>query len=430
MILTTNQASFSSHSLPGPDDITRVQLPNGITVLARSNFNSPSVVISGYLTAGSLFESDEKLGLASFTASALMRGTAQHSFQEIYDKLESVGASLGFNGGVHTTGFGGKCLVEDLEMLVALLTEILTQPVFPDEQIERLRAQFLTGLAIRAQDTAEMASLAFDQIIYVDHPYARPEDGYPETIQSIRREDLIEFHRKYYGGRGMVMSIVGAIQPLEGVELVTRMLGDWDNPGQPIPLELPHLTALTKIQSRTVEIPGKFQSDIVIGTAGPARRAPDYLAANLGNSILGQFGMMGRIGDVVREQAGLAYYASSSLNGGSGPGSWEISAGVDPANVKRAIELICAEIARFTREPVSTEELDDNQANFIGRLPLSMESNGGVSASLVNLERYDLGLDYYHRYPDLVRAITVDQILAAAQHYFDPERLGIAVAGP
>ncbi|HZD55272.1 MAG TPA: insulinase family protein, partial [Anaerolineales bacterium] len=154
------------YSLPGPEDISRSELPNGIIVLARPNFNSPSVVISGYLPVGNLFDSDEKLGLASFTASALMRGTARRSFQEIYMALESSGASLGFNGGTHTTGFGGKALVEDLDLLLEILNESLRHPSFPVDQVERLRAQILTGLSIQAQDTREMSSLAFDKITY------------------------------------------------------------------------------------------------------------------------------------------------------------------------------------------------------------------------------------------------------------------------
>jgi predicted Zn-dependent peptidase len=127
----------------------------------------------------------------------------------------------------------------------------------------------------------------------------------------------------------------------------------------------------------------------------------------LGNSILGQFGMYGRIGDVVREQAGLAYYAYSSLAGGPGPGPWSISAGVDPANVDQAIDLILAEVSRFVNEPVSDEELENSRANFIGRLPLFIESNA-VAGALVNLERYQLGQiitivkfvapNYTHRY--------------------------------
>jgi zinc protease len=140
--------------------------------------------------------------------------------------------------------------------------------------------------------------------------------------------------------------------------------------------------------------------------------------------------MMGRIGEAVREKAGLAYYASSSLSGGSGPGPWEVSAGVDPENVDQAIELIIQEIRRFTSEPVSPEELADSQANYIGRLPLSMESNSGVASSLTNLERYNLGLDYYHRYPELVRGVTPEMVLEISRRYLDPDRLGIAVAGP
>ncbi len=417
-------------SLPGPEDTTRVELPNGIVVLSRANFNSPSVVLQGYLPAGSLFDPEEKLGLADFTSAALMRGAGQRSFQEIYDALESVGASLGFGGGTHTTGFSGRALAEDLDTLLSLLAEALRQPAFPADQVERLRAQLLTGLAIRAQDTADMASLNFDKIVYDGHPYGRPEDGYPETVGAIGRDDLAQFHHKHYGPRAMLIVLVGAVQPEAAVDKVARALGEWQNPLQPESPALPAAPSLQETVVRKATIPGKSQADLVMGAAGPERRAPDYLAASLGNSVLGLFGMYGRIGEVVRERAGLAYYAYSSLSGGPGPGPWYVTAGVDPANVDQAIELIQAEIARFTSEPVMPEELEDSQANFIGRLPLSMESNSGVAGALLNLERYGLGLDYYRRYPGLVSAVTRQQVLEAARSYLHPEKLGISVAGP
>lgn len=425
-----NDTPSATFSLPGPDDITRVELPNGIVILTRPNFNSPSVTISGQLGVGGLFDTDEKLGIADFTASALMRGTQYRSFQQIYDTLESAGASMGWEGGTHTTSFGGKALAEDLDMLLGLLAEVLLAPIFPTDDTERLRAQLLTSLAIRAQDTADMASLAFDQLVYAGHPYSRPEDGYPATIQAITRDDLIAFHRRYYGPQGMVIVVVGAVAPAEVVDKVTRALGAWENSGQPHTPELPPLSPLGELLRRNVTIAGKSQADLVMGAAGPERNAPVYLAAALGNNVLGQFGLMGRIGDVVREKAGLAYYAHSSLSGGLGPGPWSVSAGVDPESVERAIDLIRQEIARFVSEPVSADELSDSQANFVGRLPLSLESNSGVAGALLNLERYQLGLDYYRRYPDLVRAVTVENVLEAAQSYLDPDRLGIAVAGP
>lgn len=427
---TRRSSPGGSHTLPGGDDITRAVLPNGIVVLARPNFNSPSVVVNGYLAAGSLSDPDEQLGLAGFTAEALMRGTQGRSFQEIYDLLETVGASLGISGGTHTTGFSGKALAEDLDLLLGLLAESLRGPSFPDDQVERLRARLLTGLAIRAQDTGEMASLTADLIVYPGHPYSRPDDGYPETIQAITRAHLADFHRQNFGPRGMVLSVVGAVDPQQAVERTAAVLGDWHNPEQAQVVKLPPVPALAEPRRRKVDIPGKYQADIVVGASGMERRDPAYMAASLGNNILGQFGMMGRVGEAVREKAGLAYYAYSSLSSGMGPGPWSVTAGVDPANVDRAVDLIQQEIRRFASEPVTAEELADSQSNFIGRLPLSLESNGGVASALVNLERYDLGLDYYRQYPDLVRAVTIDQVLETARRFLDPERLAVAVAGP
>jgi zinc protease len=420
----------NQHSLPGADDITRVVLPNGTTVLARTNFNSPSVVIGGYLPCGSLFDSDEKLGLADFTAGGLLRGSEKRDFQQIFNDLESAGANLSFSAGGHTAGFTGRCLSEDLPLLFDLLADALRCPTFPSEQVERLRAQFLTGLAIRAQDTAEMASLTFDQIVFKGHPYARPDDGWPETIQAITRDDLADFHHTHYGPRGLVLAIVGAVEPKTIAGQVAEVLGDWTNPSQPELPALPELKSLKNSVTRKVKIPGKSQADIDIGTSGPRRKDPEFMPASLGNSVLGQFGMAGRIGEVVRQKSGLAYYASSSLSAGIGPGAWDVSAGVNPGNVQKARDLICNEIARFVEKGVTEEELADSQSNFIGRLPLSLESNAGVVNALMNIERFDLGLDYYRCYAELVRAVTPEDVLATASKYLHPDKLAVAIAGP
>ena len=187
---------------------------------------------------------------------------------------------------------------------------------------------------------------------------------------------------------------------------------------------------MTESVKEHISLSGKSQTDIVVGVLGLTRRSPDYMAASLGNSILGQFGMMGRIGDVVREQSGLAYYASSNLSAGVGPGTWEVSAGVNPANVEKALELIVAEIRLFIEQGVSPEELQDSQDNFVGRLPLTMESNAGVANSLLNIERHELGLDYYRHYEELVRAVTSEMVLETARKYLNPDRLAIATCGP
>jgi zinc protease len=227
----------------------------------------------------------------------------------------------------------------------------------------------------------------------------------------------------------MVIVVAGGIAANEIIDLVEKYFGDWQ-PG--IHTERNGIAMVEKpmrsIRSH-VTIAGMSQTDLVMGTLGPYRTSPDYLPAAVGNNILGQFGMMGRIGDVVREKAGLAYYASTSLNSWKQLGSWEVSAGVNPDNLQKAIDLITSEITRFVNEPVTEEEISDSKSNFIGRLPLLMESNGGVAGSLLNIERFQLGLDYYRQYPAKVQAVSKDQVLETARKYLDPDALVIASAG-
>lgn len=417
------------HSLPGPEDIARKVLSNGIVVLARSNFNSPSVVISGYIAAGSYLDPLEKLGLSHFTASALTRGTQNATFQQIFNQLESVGASLGFGASVHNTSFSGRALAEDLPQLIRLLADCLRRPTFPQEYFSRLQSQLLTSLSIRAQDTMEMAAITFDRLLFGDHPYGRPEDGFIETIQKIEQKDLVEFHRQFYHPRGLVIVVVGAVEPETAFDVIEKALGDWQNPAQIQSAQLPELIAPTRLQREHIELPEKSQTDLTLGMLGPKRKSPDYLAASLGNNVLGQFGMMGRIGEVVREKAGLAYDASTSLNAWIDGGSWEVSAGVNPVNLQKAIDLIIKELKHFIEEPVTAEELGDSQANYIGRLPLSLESNAGVANSILNLERFDLGLDYFQRYAQTIQAVTPAAILEVSRRYIHPEALVIVSAG-
>lgn len=417
-------------ALPSPDDITREVLPNGITILARSNFNSPSLTIRGYLISGSLFDPADKLGLSYLTASGLMTGTARNDFQSLYNEIESVGARMGFSAGTLSTSFSAHCLTEDLDLMLGLIADSLRTPVFPDREFNRQKIQMLTGLAIRAQDTASMAALLFDQAVYAGHPYENPDEGFIETVQTIERENVVEFYKRTFGPKGMTIAIVGAVEPERAVNAVKAALGDWQNPQQePLP-ELPPLAPIAKTIRKSISIPGKSQADLVMGCQGPDRLSPDYFPLRIGNNILGEFGMMGRLGKSVREEAGLAYYAYSSLSASLGPGAWEMIAGVNPRNIEQTIQLITAQAQQFVSEPVSEEELSNSKSNFLGRMPLLLESNGGVAVSLLNMERFNLGLDYFLKYPQRIEAVTAEEILEASRKYLDPDRLAIAVAGP
>ncbi len=419
------------NALPGSDDILREELTNGITVLARPNFESPSIVIRGYLPCGSILDPADQSGLAIFLSYCLMRGTAKRDFYQIYEQIESAGASLSFSASTHHILFSARALTEDLPMLLDLIAEVLRFPEFPPNQIEQVRSQLLAGLAIRAQNTQEMAEITFDKALFGDHPYARDDDGTPESIQSITRQDMQRFHQKYFGPEGMVLCIVGGIDSTEAVAKVRDAFELWEKNPNPLPgfTDLPPVSNSEETRKIHVEIPEKSQMDLIVGCTGPNRKSPHYLAAKLGNCILGQFGMMGRIGKVVRDDNGLAYYAGSNLAALPLSGAWEITAGINPQNAEKALRLIRSELKQFIGLPVLPSELDDVQSYFIGRLPLDMESNAGVAYYLLNLERYQLGLDYYREYEGFIRAVTADQILETARTFIDPDRLIIVTAG-
>lgn len=421
---------MSHPTYPGPHDIVRREFPNGMTVLARANPTAASVVITGLVRAGAADVPPEKAGLSSFTADCLMRGTARRTFQQIYEEIESVGAAVNLDGGMNATGFAAKCLAQDLPLVMDILADVLQQPVFPSAEVEKERGEILTDLEERAHAPQRQASLKFRELLYSpQHPYGRSMEGYIETVQALGRDELEQFYRHYYGPRGMIVVIVGAIEPERALDLWGQAFGDW----KAVQVErapLPPLAPLVGVRRECVPVPGKAQSDIVMGCVGPSRSASDYLDAALANSILGVFGMMGRLGASVRDKLGLAYYASSHLEGGLGPGAWVLYAGVNPANVERAIESMRAEVRRLRDKLVSASELADNKSFVTGSLPLQLETNDGVAAVIVDMELYGLGLDYLQRYSDMIRSITPKRIRAAVQKYLDPDNMAIAVAGP
>jgi zinc protease len=419
------------YALPGVDNVTRVKLENGITVLIYENHSVQSVFMVGSLQAGSIYETSEQNGLASMTASALMSGTHNRDFDTIHAELENIGADLGIGAGTHTVIFNGKALGEDLQSLIEPLSDILKNPSFPEDQVERLRGERLTGLHYSQQDTSWRVNSAFRENLYpTNHAYYYSPRGTLDTIPQLTVEDLQSFHQTHYGPLGMRLIIVGAIKTDEALDVIRQHLGDWTNDAQPEIAKLADITAPTAIKRVNVTLPGKTQSEIILGTLGPSRFAQDFQATNMVNSILGQFGMMGRIGNVVREREGLAYHAGSSLGGGQGPGAWSISAGVNPLNVEKTVDLCIEEIRSLTTKLVSEEDIADNQAYFTGHLPLQLEQNQGIAWTLHFMEIYELGLDYLSRYHDLVYSLTREDLLAAAQNYLNPDALVIAVAGP
>ncbi|KAB8140112.1 insulinase family protein [Chloroflexia bacterium SDU3-3] len=418
---------------PGGDAIetaTRHVLPNGMVALIQRNPASTTVSVRGEVRAGAVHEAAEKNGLAVFTGASLIRGTQRRSFQQIVAETEERGCSVNAGGGQHASGFGGRALAEDLPLILEVLAEMLSQPIFPAQEIERLRGQFLTGLRESEQETRTQASRAIRQMLFPpEHPYSRLSSGTIASIEKLTRDDLVAFHRNYHPA-ATTIAIVGDVQPQAVVELLEQSFGHWEPLGQPPTLALPQPTPISGIERRDIALPGKSQTDVIWAVHGIARTDPDFYTASVANMILGRIGMGGRLGDNVREQQGLAYYCGSSLEADMGAGPWVALAGVNPADVEKAISAMVHEIARFAAEGPTDEELADARDYMTGSTVLGLETNDGIAGTLLGIERYSLGLDYIRRYPEIIRSISAEQIVDVTRKYLSTSSYAVVTAGP
>jgi zinc protease len=415
----------------GPETVTRTVLANGSVLLVHPNPHNASVVVRGRLEAGSVQDTAATAGLAGFTAAALQRGTARRTFPQLNEEIDSLGASFGVGAGLEAAGFGGRCLVEDLDAWLDIAADVLRQPTFPAEEVEKLRGQILTGLREAANDTQYVANKAFRALAYPHgHPFGRPPDGEPDTVPALTRDDLAACHARFYRPDTLTLVVVGDVSPDEALAKVQRAFGDWQAAGAGPPLDIPAPAPRPEPVRQDVPVPGKTQADIVLGFPGIKRHDPDFYALLVGDVIFGHLGLMGRLGRTVRDEQGLAYYATSGLEAGQGAGPWAVYAGVNPAHVEQAIASIQAEWARLSTTPVTAQELADAQDFLTGSLALRLETNEGMAGAIMEVETYALGLDYLQRYPALIRRLTAEQILAAVQRHARLQSYALVVAGP
>ncbi|MGH2368407.1 MAG: M16 family metallopeptidase [Chloroflexota bacterium] len=411
-------------------EIRRATLANGIAIVGRENHTHPSVVLRLCLRAGATLDAPERAGLATLTASGLTRGTRRRSFAEINETVDGAGMGLSANAGRHLASVHVRCLREDLDLAIDLLADVTRHPVFPEPEIAQLRAQVLTGLRQADDDTGAVADRHFRERLYsAGHPYRLRTHGYQETVATLRPDDLATFHAQAYGPQDAFCVVVGDVDFPQIIAKLDSALGDWQGAtGTAAPVDA---APLPEPGQHEVVVAGKTQSDLVLGRPAIRRSDPDYHALRMGNLIFGRLGMMGRLGDTVREAQGLAYSVYSELDANLGPGPWAVRAGVNPANVDAALAGIRDELHRLRDGGVTADELLRGQRYSTGTLVLQLETNDGVAGVIQDIELFDLGLDYVERYPQLITALTLEDVnAAAARHLPAFEDTVRVIAGP
>ncbi len=224
----------------------KYKLSNGITLIIKENHHAQSVVVRGYVYGGANLDGPDQVGLASFTANAMRRGTEKRTFSEINEAIESVAASAYVHSGRHMVGFGGKSLAEDFALLVEIMTDNLRYPTFPAEEVEKLRGQIITDLKEVEDDPRSLAQRQFRETLYgIDHPYGRPVDGLLETVPKLTRSDLLALYQKLHPRDGAVV-VVGDVAAGAVYQILEASLGQWSPGHTPPDYMLPTPTALSE----------------------------------------------------------------------------------------------------------------------------------------------------------------------------------------
>jgi zinc protease len=411
--------------------VRETRLDNGIRVVSLEGASATSSDVAVFqfrLLAGSALD-DDKPGLGRFTTSMLSRGSAGKGLDTIAEELDSLGATLGFGCGRLTIDGTTKSLVADADTVLGYLTDALRRPDFPEDQIEIVRAQMLSALRRSNDSTRAVANRSMREMIYPEgHPFHIRASGTEPSIAAIDRDTLDAFHSRAFRPKGAIVAVAGGIDHDAAVELVGRHLADWQ--GAPPAINVPAVEAPSADRRSAETLPGKTQSDLAMGLPAINRSHSDYYALSVANLIIGRFGLYGRLGESVRERQGMAYYAYSQLQAGKQVGLWVVNAGIAPENVDRAIESIITEVDGFKSDGPTKREFADATGSILGSLPLSLETSASQASTAIDIVFNDLGHDYLQRYRDIIRALTPDQVTAAAREHLDMGRLTIAVAGP
>ena len=433
-------SALTPTKLPAAPKPTRVVLPNGMTLIVQENHANKTVALDGYVRAGSMYDPEGKYGTAEMTAAMLDRGTATKSALDLALALESVGASVGIGAGTEQAGISGASLSQNFGLTLSTLADEMRQPSFPPDQLERLRAQVLSGIEDARQDTGgtggagAQAEIAFSQAIYPKgHPFWTPTlDESAASIKSLTRDDLLSFYRTYYRPDTTVLVVVGDVNTADVVRQVTDAFGGWVRPAAPAPsLEIADVGTPAKAPAPIViPLADSPQTSILFGyNGGLTQTSPDYYAAQIMNYTLGGDTFGSRLGKTIRDQNGLAYSVSSSFSASHGSGPFQVFIGANPKNATRAITLMRQIITQEQKYGVTPDEVRQAKLYITGSYPLRLETNAGVAGVLALAEDYGLGLDFPQRRNAIYNAVTVDQVNAAAKKYLRPSAGVLVIAG-
>jgi zinc protease len=407
----------------------RSRLANGLEIYAAPIHRSPLVQLELISrSGGGQQDPHTRAGLATLTAGLLDEGTRDSSALELASRVEQLGGYLASGADWDVAHVSTGMLSKHLQDGLQLLAEVATLANFPPAEVARLQRQRQAELQRRLAQPASLASIALLRLIYGTTPYGFSLLGTSQTVASIARDDILDFHRRHYGPADAVLIAAGDFDMPQIQALTETTFSDWSGSTRVGAVDLSPISR-SELTIEIVDRPDAVQTELRLGHAGPPRSCPDYAPLQVMNSLLGGK-FTSRINLNLRERLGFTYGAHSRFAERLGPGPFVVSTAVATETVGRSVTEIRGELERIREEPVSQTELDETKGYLLGVFPYSLQKLDGISSRLGDLAVFSLPDDYYTALHDDIGHVDARQIGEVAQEYLHPDRLAIVAVGP
>ena len=408
---------------------TRSTLANGAELIVSEKHDLPLVSFT-ITIAGGYNQSDPaaRRGLADLTAAMMSEGTKTRDGEALSSALQLLGTTVAVRIGGESGTVAFQCIASKFPATLDILADMLVNPAFPAEALERLRAQRLVGLTQARDQTSAIASRLFPRLIYGDaHPYG--QNVTEDTLKAITREDVLAFHRAYFRPAQALVTVVGDVNAAAARASIEKAFAAWPSGGDKPAFQYPALPAPRTPTIYLADKPGAAQSTFAIGTAGPPRSTPDYYALQVMNTILGGM-FQSRLNANIREEKGYSYGVSSSFAFGKGPGAFRAGGDIVSAKSDAALMEFMKELRGIRGErPITDEELATARDALTQRLPGTFASAQSINNAIVSLWTQGLPDDYYQQYAARIAAVRREDVVRVARQYVDVDHLAIVIVG-
>ncbi len=408
--------------------VQEVQSPGGLKVYFVEDHTTPVVALSFGFFGGSALDSEDNLGISDFVTSVLDEGAGDLDSFAFQSELEDLATTIRYAADRDMIRGQLTTTTAHFERGVELTRLTLMEPRFDEEPVERIRRQILVSLANQSQRPGYIASRRLFEVMFGDHPYARPSDGTPETIEAIERDDMLAWVKSRFARDRLIIGASGDITPEDLGRAVDQIFG-----------ALPETTGLNPqlpdagvpLNGQTVHVEKNLPQTVVyLAQKGIMRDDPDWYAATVVNYILGGGSFASRLMDEVREKRGLAYSVSSGLAPLDYGAIITASVGTRADQAGESLTIIRNEWEKMRASGPTEDEVIDAKQYLTGAWPLRFTSTGSIASILLAVQRSDLGLDYLDRRNSYIEAVTVEDAKRVARDLLNPDGLSVVIVGP